>query len=290
MKVHQTKCPKRNLHEEGPCECSIEGPGSYAGTWGESEHLVHAWIEGFEPAPPVVSDWNMIPKPLSVAAGIFPYPPPTPQPLAPNAFAREPKHVDPWPEKDPEPEVSTLDATKLPTPGGVALLFADAQTGGWEVRIGYSRSLLRTTTLGVFRRVEILGCWFSPHPSGRRPFATYERFADSKEEVLWDPRAEVFRTKTKPSGNPGTWKWNITRVDLIPVNGVTALREFCALGGVVDDLWFPRQAAQLRDKKERKSCGNPKVHPEHRHGTQAEPKKYLCSGAPKKSTEAVNGG
>lgn len=92
-----------------------------------------------------------------------------------------------WPATDPAPVVVNTD----PRPEGapvdppaVLKLQRAAQAAGWPIRTGYSRGLLRTRSVGVYKDVEIIGVWAGEH-DGTRWYAMYERTIGAKTGWKW---------------------------------------------------------------------------------------------------------
>lgn len=109
-------------------------------------------------------------------------------PADPGYWLHRPgKVVIDWPEHDPAPVVRNTD----PRPEGapedpraVKSLQRAAQAAGWPIRVGYSRGLLRTRSVGVYKDVEIIGVW-AAEKGGTRWYAMYERTVGAKTGWKW---------------------------------------------------------------------------------------------------------
>jgi hypothetical protein len=70
-----------------------------------------------------------------------------------------------WPEIDPPPYVTNV----MPRPEGVrepravTTLTRAATAHGWDVRVGYSRGLMRAVKVGTYKTVECWGVWAAGH-------------------------------------------------------------------------------------------------------------------------------
>lgn len=118
-------------------------------------------------------------------------------PTDPGYWLHRPgKVVVEWPDTDPAPMV----VNTAPRPEGapedpraVKSLQRAAERAGWAIKVGYSRGMLRTRSVGVYKDVEVIGVW-SDSAHGWRFYAMYER-----------------TLRPDPDG-PAPWKWtSITR-------------------------------------------------------------------------------
>jgi hypothetical protein len=179
-------------------------------------------------------------------------------------FSRVWKDVPVWPERDPEPEILNTDPRPDDAPDAPKSVQDLAKLGkaaGWDVRVGYSRALLRGTTNSTYRKKETFGVWFGTgHVSGWRACAMYQRFTDKTLVHRFD--GEEILPVGKPAGVPGTWKWESVTIfsgfTRHPVS-VTDLKEFVSVRGSVLPTWFEavrtriaeQEAEQKRKAKER---------------------------------------
>lgn len=109
------------------------------------------------------------------------------RPGDPGYYTAGRKAAAAWPETDPAPVVvNTAERPKgAPMdPSAVLKLQRAAQAAGWGTRTGYSRGLLRTRSVGVFKDVEIIGVWASEHQETRW-YAMYERTIGAKTGWKW---------------------------------------------------------------------------------------------------------
>lgn len=103
-----------------------------------------------------------------------------------------------WPDADPPPVVVNTDPRPEGAPvdpSAVLKLQRAAQAAGWPVRTGYSRGLLRTRSIGVYKDVEIIGVWAGEHQETRW-YALYERTIGAKTGWKWS--AITMWTRGKP--------------------------------------------------------------------------------------------
>lgn len=92
-----------------------------------------------------------------------------------------------WPEHDPAPAVTNTSPRPEGAPGdpsAVLKLVRAAQAAGWPTRTGYSRGLLRTRSVGVYKDVEIIGVW-AGLAHGWRWYAMHERTVGAKTGWKW---------------------------------------------------------------------------------------------------------
>lgn len=104
--------------------------------------------------------------------------------------------VDPAPaviNRDPRPEGAPVD------PPAVLKLQRAAQAAGWTTRAGYSRGLLRTRSVGVYKDVEIIGVWAAEHDETRW-YAMHERTIGAKTGWTWGAITLWRRGKPMESG------------------------------------------------------------------------------------------
>lgn len=97
------------------------------------------------------------------------------------------KVVVDWTAEDPPPTVTTRDARPEGAPedpAAVKKLQRAAEGAGWPIRTGYSRGLLRTRSVGVYKDVEIIGVW-AGLAHGWRWYAMYERTIGAKTGWKW---------------------------------------------------------------------------------------------------------
>lgn len=186
-------------------------------------------------------------------------------------FSRKWNDAPVWPERDPEPEVSNRDPRPVDAPAipkSVSDLAALAKAAGWEIRIGYSRALLRGTANSTYRMVETYGVWFgTDHVSGWRASAMYQRFADAGEIRHFNGKTIEPDASTR-KGKPGTWTWKAVTIfsgfKRHEVN-VTDLKEFVTVRGSVLPTWFDTIRERKSDQKEkqREAVRN---RPKHKEG------------------------
>lgn len=186
-------------------------------------------------------------------------------------FSRKWRDAPVWPERDPEPEISNRDPRPVDAPAipkSVSDLAALAKASGWEVRVGYSRALLRGTANSTYRLVETYGVWFGTgHVSGWRASAMYQRFADAGEIRRFDGEKIEADASTR-KGKPGTWTWKkvtifsgFTRHEV----SVTNLKEFVTVRGSVLPTWF-EAIAEKQAEQEAKQREAAKNRPKHKEG------------------------
>lgn len=109
-------------------------------------------------------------------------------PADPGYWLHRPgKVVVDWPDSDPPPVV--VNTASRPEgapqdPPAVLKLQRAAQAAGWPIRTGYSRGLLRTRSVGVYKDVEIIGVW-AGWAHGWRFYAMYERTVGAATGWKW---------------------------------------------------------------------------------------------------------
>jgi DUF1365 family protein len=69
-------------------------------------------------------------------------------------------------------------------PSAVLKLQRAAQAAGWATRTGYSRGLLRTRSVGIYKDVEIIGVW-AAEKDGVRWYAMHERTVGAATGWKW---------------------------------------------------------------------------------------------------------
>lgn len=110
------------------------------------------------------------------------------RPADPGYWLHRPgKVVVEWPEMDPLPvavNTSPRPVGAPEDPTAVKRLQRAAEAAGWPIRIGYSRGLLRTRSVGVYKDVEIIGVWAGEH-DGTRWYAMYERTVGAATGWKW---------------------------------------------------------------------------------------------------------
>lgn len=112
------------------------------------------------------------------------------------------KLVAEWPAADPAPV--TVNTAPRPEgapedPRAVKSLQRAAEAAGWPIRVGYSRGLLRTRSIGVYKDVEIIGVWAGEHDQTRW-YALYERTIGAKTGWKWGAITLWQRGKPLESG------------------------------------------------------------------------------------------
>lgn len=164
-----------------------------------------------------------------------------------------------WPERDPEPEVTNLDPRPVDAPAipkSVADIAKLGKAAGWEVRVGYSRALLRGVSNSTYRRVEVFGAWFGTgHVSGWRAAAMYQRFTDATEIHNYDGEKITPDASTR-KGEPGIWKWSAVTIFsgfTRHAVSVTDLKQFMSVNGSVLPAWFDGIAEREATKKKNQS-------------------------------------
>jgi hypothetical protein len=185
-----------------------------------------------------------------------------PTPIDPQYYARREPPRDPWPENDPEPEVTTLDPVPdgVEPPSSVLGIVKAGKASGYEIRIGYSRARLRGQTLDTFRTVEAWSLWFDPGLGAVRPFGSYERFEDKTRVWMWSP--DGWSEHEPPAGEPGTWKWARVRIGRQECS-ISDLKEWMSVRGSVLPAWFAAIRKRI-EEKERKQKAAAKARPKKR--------------------------
>jgi hypothetical protein len=153
-----------------------------------------------------------------------------------------------WPASDPPPEVLSTDGVAQEVPRAVKGLQRAAESAGWVVRVGYSRSQERAVKVGTYKVTEAFGL-YTDLAHGVRISAVYSRTVGAK-----------------------IWTWRNTAIWPIRVPGmgsrfvdatVSDLQEFVAVRGSVLPAWFKGVHARVHDaaaraKARAKTAGKPK--------------------------------
>lgn len=175
-------------------------------------------------------------------------------------------------------------------PRAVSGLRKILESGGWTVRVGYSRAWRKGQRTGTYRRAEFFGVFGGLHESAPyRTMSVYWRFMDKTEEFEWYRDTLALEQSEKACGTPGGWTWQDSRI----IQGfarhrcnITDLKEFASVRGSVLPGWFAGIERRYAEQAAKELCGETEDHfPPHTWETSTGNVK-MCSGKAKKIKES----
>ena len=199
-----------------------------------------------------------------------------------------------WPERHFETVVVPNTTPPPPDapqrPSAVSGLVTALESGGWEVRTGYSRAWRPGVRTGTYRMIEAYGVFAGLHPAC--PYhvqAINWRFMDKTGEFGYFADTDRLERLEADCGTPGAWSWMMPAVVLgmqrhpVPV---TEVKQFAKVRGSVASGWFAGIARRLAEQASRALCGDTEAHEQHTWQTATGITK-LCSGRATKPKEVA---